>query len=99
MKKQLIFIFMVLIIFSAALLFCSQAAKSDLANTKIAYVVYEQHNSFIYVMNQDGSNKKKLAAGAMPCWPPDAKQIAFAAEKGDNWDIYYMNADGSNIYI
>ncbi len=97
MRKQIIFVFMFVIIFSAALLFCSQASKSDLTNTKITYVIHEQHNSFIYVMDQDGSNKKKLAEGAMPCWSPDAKQIAFAAEKDDNWDIYYMNADGLNI--
>jgi len=97
MKKQLIFIFLFLIIFSSALIFCSQASKYDLSNTKIVYVVHEQHNSFIYVMDHDGSNKKKLAEGAMPCWSPDAEQIAFAAENDGNWDIYYMNANGSTI--
>jgi TolB protein len=69
---------------------------TDLTNTKIVYVSYEQDRSFICLMDPDGSNIQKLIEGAMPCWSPDGNKIAFASRTEGNWDIYYMNADGSN---
>jgi TolB protein len=69
----------------------------DLSKTKIAYVVRDEGNSYIYTMNPDGSNKTELTTGSMPCWSPCGKKIAFTAEKEGNRDIYYMDADGSNI--
>jgi TolB protein len=74
-----------------------QPPDTDLSGTKIAFVMREQNQSFIYVMNPDGSNREKLAEGAMPCWSPDGKHIAFADRAEGNWDIYYLDADGSNI--
>jgi Tol biopolymer transport system component len=48
----------------------------------------------IYVMNADGSGKRRLPAGSdsgWPAWSPDGRRIAF--ERDD--EIYVMNADGS----
>jgi TolB protein len=75
----------------------SQIFSSDPSNTKIAFTLNEDNDSFICVMDPDGSNKKKLTKGVSPCWSPDGQKIAFAAEKNGNWDIYYMNADGTDI--
>jgi Tol biopolymer transport system component len=116
MKKFLVCVF-VAILFGVLLmvgLFSKPVVHSDLSKTKIAYVMYEEGSSFIYVMNSDGSNKTKLTAGSMPCWSPCRTKIAFTSEKNDNrdiWtkiaftsekndnrDIYYMDADGSNIF-
>jgi len=99
MKKQSISlsISLFLIFFSSSQMFSKPVSPSDLSNTKIAYVMYEKNSSYIYVMDHDGLNKKKLTNGSMPCWSPDGKKIAFAAKKDGNRDIFYMNADGSNI--
>ncbi len=33
-----------------------------------------------------------------PCWSPDAQQIAFASDRGGNFDIWIMDADGGNLH-
>jgi TolB protein len=53
----------------------------------------------IYVMNADGSGKRKLTHNARgnnePAWSPDGRKIAFRSTRDGNRDIYVMNADGS----
>jgi len=88
------------IIFIGSLMYCGSGVRQesgDLSNTKIAYEVYEEKSSFIYIMDADGSNKTRLTRGNSPCWSPDGKKIAFSAQINDNRDIFYMDADGSNI--
>jgi len=91
---------MFLIIFSSALLFCSQASKSDLSNTKIVYVVHKQHNSFIYIMDVDGSGQKRLTKtknqDSNPSMSPDGTKIVYDLLKGEGSEMYVINKDGSN---
>ena len=63
--------------------------------------------STIYVMNADGSGKRRLAGGlllkaAFPSWSPDGRRIAFigvksAGSTGSSYNLYVMNSDGSRI--
>ncbi len=70
MKKPLfsLSLSLFLIFLSFSQMFSNPASPSNPSNTKIAYVVYEKNSSHIFVMDHDGSNKKKLTSGAMPCW-------------------------------
>ena len=56
-------------------------------------------HSDIYVMNADGSGKRKLThdarQNAEPVWSPDGRRIAFVSRRDGNAEIYVMNADGS----
>ena len=53
----------------------------------------------IYVMNADGSGRRKLTHDARynaePAWSPDGRKIAFLSTRNGNRDIYVINADGS----
>jgi len=97
MKKRIIVSSGLFFLVLSILLLGSLVSNSNLSNTKIAYTLHEKDDSFICVMDHDGSHKKKLTKGASPCWSPDGQKIAFAAERDGNWDIFYMNADGTDI--
>lgn len=53
----------------------------------------------IWVMNADGSNKKRLTRhlgnDTRPVWSPDGSRIAFQTDREGDYEIYVMNADGS----
>lgn len=52
----------------------------------------------IYVMDENGSNIKKLTAlgdNFRPSWSPDGSQIAFDRLVGENHQIFVMRADGT----
>jgi Tol biopolymer transport system component len=55
----------------------------------------------IYVMNADGTGRKRLTSGSEtdsdPDWSPDGKKIAFARQESNGIHIYVMNADGSGL--
>ena len=57
-------------------------------------------NSEIYVMDADGSNKKRLTQHVeddwVPRWSPDSQRIAFLSARNSPNAIYIMDADGSN---
>jgi TolB protein len=57
--------------------------------------------SEIYVMNADGSRKRKLtrdrAFDDSPTWSPDGRRIAFLRGFGSRARLYVVNADGSGL--
>jgi TolB protein len=69
--------------------------------TRIAYRHELTHDgdSFINVMDADGSNVHTLHAGISPAWSPDGRRIAFADHSGGRGtDIFVINADGSGLH-
>ena len=68
---------------------------------RIVYTAFGPTNSYIAVMNADGSEQIPLAQvegsdEGFPDWSPDGQRIAFTSRRDGNNEIYLMNADGSN---
>ena len=71
-------------------------------HAQIAFVSNRDGHSWeIYVMDDDGSNPRRLTNSPEeewnPSWSPDGKHITFSSEKDGNSDIYVMDADGGNL--
>ena len=74
---------------------------------KIVFAVVKSYTGGIFVMNIDGSDKKKITKGSYervmsrPQWSPDGKKIFFIASRYNRdkeewiWGIYVMNIDGT----
>ena len=58
---------------------------------------YSGGKYYVYVMNANGSNQRKLSQGCIPSFSPDEKKILFSQYCKDSGDILIMNADGSNV--
>ena len=56
----------------------------------------------IFVMNADGSNRRRLTthpdSDTTPTWSPSGAQIAFTSDRTGKPQIYVMNVDGSGLY-
>jgi Tol biopolymer transport system component len=70
--------------------------------TKLLFTGFGLTNSYIGVMNADGTNPVDLSARpdvdeGFPCWSPDGTQIAFTSRMSGNNDIYTMDANGGNV--
>ena len=68
---------------------------------RIVYTAYGLTNSYIAVINADGSGQTVLdqvegSDEGFPAWSPDGTRIAFTSRRDGNNEIYVMNADGSN---
>ena len=73
------------------------------AQGRIAFMSDRDWNWEIYVMDNDGGNLQNLTNNPGddkdPSWSPDAKHIAFTANRNDrewNRQIYVMDNDGGN---
>ena len=62
---------------------------------RIVYNAWLGQASSVWVMNADGSRKRRLGAGETPSWSPDGKQIAYWGPL-DSDGLSVMNADGSH---
>lgn len=69
----------------------------------IAYQSKEPGDSswYVHVMNSDGSDRARLAAGqsgflSAPTWSPDGAQLAFVSDVEGSSDIWVVDIDGSN---
>lgn len=83
------------------------ATKSDgdlgVSWTPAGQIVYETNanqNFDLWVMNADGSNRKRLTtdphADAMPSVSPDGHTIVFVSDRAGTRNIWRMNIDGTN---
>jgi len=68
-------------------------AKFSADGTKI---VFKSYDNYIYIMNSDGTELKKLVdSAASPKWSPDSKKIAYYTFE-DLIEIWIINIDGTN---
>jgi len=80
-------------------------------STQIAVSILDAEKGGIYVVNTDGTGKRRLTTGSsdmLPRWSPNGKQIAFLALREQDhefaaehdlafhWFLYVMDADGQN---
>ena len=51
----------------------------------------------IYIMNADGTGRRRLSSGNSPVWSPDGSKIAFRLLEGRHSNIVVMDPDGTNV--
>lgn len=79
-------------------------ARASVQNGLIAFISERDGNSEIYVMNEDGTNQKRItndpADDMQPIWSPDGKRIMFTRRNntdGAYGNIFVMDENGSNV--
>jgi TolB protein len=80
-----------------------EGAEMDEYTSLLKQGLVRPHTLEIYVMNEDGSNKRQVtnngAANFGPYFYPDGKKIIFCSNHGDpkgrNFDLYSINLDGT----
>ena len=64
---------------------------------EIAFESQRDGDKSIWLMDADGSNKRRVVEGREPSWSPDGKIIAFTSSAFDgNDEIYLIEVDGSD---
>jgi Tol biopolymer transport system component len=68
---------------------------------KIAFDSYRKGNFDIYVMNANGTGRKRLtnspALDSNPAWSPDGTKIVFTSTRYRTENIFVMDADGTDV--
>lgn len=64
--------------------------------SRVAYTRHTDGDVHVYVMNSDGSGKRRVSTdnGRAPKWSPDGRRIAWATLSDDG--VYVANADGTD---
>jgi hypothetical protein len=66
----------------------------------IAFMARSEGNWDIYVINADGSGRRRLttdpARDGLPAWSPDGRAIAFVSNRSGDWAIWATDADGND---
>lgn len=69
--------------------------------TQIAFASGENNQFDIFVMNIDGSGRRRLtfdlAADTNPCWRPDGLRLVFVSDRSGNNDLWSINLDGTGL--
>jgi len=68
-------------------------------NSGIAFASLREGQFWIYMMNTDGSDPRRLLDlpdACTPAWSPDARRIAFVAGQDQEQEIFICAADGSD---
>ena len=64
----------------------------------LAYTRYSDSGSEIWLVNEDGSDNRRLGPGSEPSWSLDGLKLAFTLQREENSDIYIMGAmDGGGV--
>lgn len=73
--------------------------EPGIAQTKIAFVSRQSDNKELFVMDQDGSNIRKLTNDRSiilsPAWSPDGREIAVTSYRDRNPDVVAVGLDGN----
>lgn len=73
--------------------------EPGIAQTKVAFVSRQNGNKELFVMDQDGSNIRKLtndrSITLSPAWSPDSREIAVTSYRDRNPDIVAVSLSGN----
>ena len=68
--------------------------------TKIAFWVsgisFSERGNYVFVMNSDGTNQKRLHLGIRPHFSPDGSKLVFRVSSSRGSHIFIINADGTD---
>lgn len=75
--------------------------------TQIAYHSDANGTFDLYIMNADGTGKRRLPLSeesqafheSMPQWSPDGHYLSFHANTGGTWNLYLTDLDGANAVL
>jgi Tol biopolymer transport system component len=96
-KRKITHTILSFVLFSSASLLIINVWGQLSEKAQIVYVSGVVETREIFVMDADGTNKRRLTNNAFadtsPAWSPDGEKIAFMSERDGNWEIYVMDAD------
>jgi TolB protein len=75
-------------------IFEAVTGKKGIFRTKLTYIVSSAHKRWLYFMDWDGKNPKKIVARGLTTshtWSPDSRYVFFSSERKRKWKIYSLN--------